>query len=388
MGELLTRLRERTNGYAVTPRQCAIAAYVALGALSVIVLTGAAVRLTGSGLGCPRWPRCYGGYYPPLSTHAVIEFSNRLITGPISIAAGVAWLAALRRRPYRRDLTWIAALLPLGVVAQAVLGGLTVQGRLDYGWVMAHFALSMLILLAASALAWRAGGWALGRGAGGGEGFDRAASSSSSSSSGATERAGVGGSIDDPAARARARGFNQAPRARGGDRVVVLCARAVAALGALTIFAGTAATAAGPHAGGSPGQEINRLSLEGRGTMDFVIHRHGEIALVFGLAAVGLWWLARRRGADVVVRRATTALCVLIALQGAVGLDQYETHLPTELVWVHVALATAAWLAALWTAYAAGPLRERAPESRRAGGADADGARGADAARDAVLAGR
>ncbi|HVR05903.1 MAG TPA: COX15/CtaA family protein, partial [Solirubrobacteraceae bacterium] len=129
-------LRERTNDFTTTPRQCALAAYVALGALTLIVLTGAAVRLSGSGLGCPHWPQCYGKFYPPLATHAVIEFSNRVITGPVCIAAGLAWLAALRRRPYRRDLTWIAALLPLGVLAQAVLGGLTVKGRLDYGWVM------------------------------------------------------------------------------------------------------------------------------------------------------------------------------------------------------------------------------------------------------------
>jgi heme a synthase len=124
-------------------------------------------------------------------------------------------------------------------------------------------------------------------------------------------------------------------------------------LGALTIFAGTAATAAGPHAGGNPGERINRLDFDGRGTMDFVIHRHAEIAFVFSVCAVLVWWLARRRDADPMVRRSTTALCVLLALQGAVGLDQYETHLPTELVWVHVTLASAAWLATLWTALAA-----------------------------------
>ncbi len=153
----LEQLRERTNGFTVTPAQCAYAAYVALAALTVIVLTGAAVRLSGSGLGCPTWPKCYGNLYPPLKSHAVIEFSNRVLTAPVCIAAGLAWLAALRRRPYRRDLMWLSALLPLGVVAQAVLGGLTVRGELDYGWVMAHFALSMLIIAAASALAWRAG---------------------------------------------------------------------------------------------------------------------------------------------------------------------------------------------------------------------------------------
>ncbi len=155
----------------------------------------------------------------------------------------------------------------------------------------------------------------------------------------------------------------------GGDRTLVRSLRALVALGALTIFAGTAATAAGPHAGGSPGQKINRLSFDGRGTMDFVIHRHAEIALVFSLIAVCLWWLARRRAAPPTVQRPLTVLCVLLAIQGAVGLDQYETHLPTELVWVHVALACGAWLAVLWAACAAGafsrsPATSGAPRAR------------------------
>jgi cytochrome c oxidase assembly protein subunit 15 len=338
MSDRVQRLRERTNGYTLTPRQYATLAYLALGALTLIVLTGAAVRLTSSGLGCPQWPRCYGKLYPPLSTHAVIEFSNRLLTGPVAIAAGLAWVGALRRRPYRRDLARLAALLPLGVIAQAVLGGLTVRGRLDYGWVMGHFALSMLILVAASALAWRAGRPSLGRDPG---------------------RLPRDRAPDQSAPDRRPLDREPGKRARGGERALVLGARALVAMGALTIFAGTAATAAGPHAGGSLGERINRLDFDGRATMDFVIHRHAEIALAFSLLAVLVWWLARRAGADPLVRRATTVLCVLLALQGAVGLDQYETHLPTELVWVHVALACAAWLAALWTAYAAGRLPER-----------------------------
>ncbi|HWX97252.1 MAG TPA: COX15/CtaA family protein [Solirubrobacteraceae bacterium] len=325
-------LRDRTNGYTVDPAQYLIVAYVALGALTLIVLSGAAVRLTGSGLGCPDWPKCYGKAYPPLNAHAVIEFSNRVITAPVSLAAGAAWVLALRRRPYRRDLAWLGALLPAGVIAQAVLGGFTVRGALDYGYVMGHFALSMLILLAAVLLVWRAS--------------------------------------HEPAEETPAE--RSAATAAASDRRLVWWLRALVALGALTIFAGTAATAAGPHAGGSPGQKINRLNFDGRGTMDFVIHRHGEIALAFGLLAVGIWWLARRRRADQIVQRALTTLCVLLALQGAVGLDQYKTHLPTELVWVHVGLASCAWLAALWAACAAGafaPRRARTAAERPSEGA-------------------
>jgi heme a synthase len=312
----LHNVRRRAAKLTLTPAQYALTAYVALGALTLIVMSGAAVRLTGSGLGCPTWPRCYGKIYPPLNTHAVIEFSNRMITVPVSIAAIAAFALAFRRRPYRRDLMLLSALLPLGVLAQALLGGLTVRGALDYGWVMAHFALSMLVVAAAVALAWRAS-------------------------------------------------HEHGERPLSTSRTLTLWARATVALGGLTIFAGTAATAAGPHAGGSPGQKINRLDFDGKGTMDFVIHRHGEIALVFGLAALAVWWLARRHEADPLIRRSATVTCALIALQGIVGLDQYETHLPTELVWVHVSLASLTWVSVLWTACAAGRLQPRTTVSRR-----------------------
>jgi cytochrome c oxidase assembly protein subunit 15 len=356
MSTRLESLRERTNGYTVTPTQYMYVAYVALGALTLIVLSGAAVRLTGSGLGCPTWPKCYGNVYPPLNTHAVIEFSNRVITFPVSLAAGLAWLLALRRRPYRRDLMWLGALLPLGVVGQAVLGGFTVKGALDYGWVMGHFALSMLILVDATVLVWRAsqesaqaeGDLAAPRARELGEA--RAAGDGRGGELGAGESVGTrgtgGASIPSPL-----------------DRTLVWSVRALVGLGALTIFAGTAATAAGPHAGGSPGQKINRLDFDGRGTMDFVIHRHAEIAFVFSLVAVAVWLLARRRAAPQAVRRPLTALCVLLALQGVVGLDQYETHLPTELVWVHVGLACLTWLSTIWAACASGPLASRTAPS-------------------------
>lgn len=327
----LERLRERSNGYTLTPQQYVWFAYAALLALTLIVLSGAAVRLTGSGLGCPTWPKCYGNVYPPLNSHAVIEFSNRVLSVPVVLAAGFAWLGALRRRPYRRDLMWLGALLPLGVIAQAVLGGFTVKGALDYGWVMGHFALSMLILLAAALLAWRA------------------------------RRSLLEPAPSERVAASDARPDKAPPAPL--DRSLGLSLRGLAVFGAVTIFAGTAATAAGPNAGGSPGQKINRLSFDGSGTMDFVIHRHAEIALLFSLAAVGLWWVARKRRVDAGVQRPLTVLCVLLALQGVVGLDQYETHLPTELVWIHVGLACGAWLSVLWAAFAAGPLAPKQAEN-------------------------
>jgi cytochrome c oxidase assembly protein subunit 15 len=302
---LPARLRKRTNDYTVTPAQYTVIAGVALGAMVLIVLTGEAVRLTGSGLGCPTWPRCYGHVYPPLSSHAVIEFSNRVLSVPVCVAAILAWVAALRRRPYRRDLAQISLLLPLGVVAQAILGGLTVLGKLDYGWVMAHFALSMLVILGASTLMWR---------------------------------------TLHPVGE----------RPRNADRLLLRMSRGVFALTALVVFAGTAATAAAPDAGGAPHEPINRLDFDGHRTLDFVIHRHAELAAVLGVVALLLWWIAHRRSKDPVLRQSSAALCVAIAMQGVVGLAQYYAKLPAGLVWLHVVLACIIWITAIWACFAAG----------------------------------
>lgn len=282
-------------------------AYATLAALTLIVLTGAAVRLTGSGLGCPDWPKCYGHPYPPFSTHALIEFGNRALSGVVGVLTLVAAVLAFTRRPFRRDLALLALALPLGVVAQAVLGGFTVREHLAPGFVMAHFALSMLVLIAAFTLAWRAG----------------------------SERRS---------------------RPRRVDRLTAWSVRALLPLGALTIFAGTAATAAGPHAGGSPGQRIHRLHFRGEGTLQWVIHSHATIAALFGVAVIAVWLLARRRGPASPVLEPLTALGVLLAAQGLIGSIQYELKLPTDIVWVHVGLATLTWLALLWAAAASGRL--------------------------------
>ena len=143
--------------FTITPRAYFWVAVSALVVCTLIVFTGAAVRLTGSGLGCPDWPRCQGTRLTPeLSTHAVIEFGNRLLTGVVGLPCLAAAILAWFRRPFRRDLALIALLLPLGVLAQAVLGGMTVWYGLKPGWVIGHFLLSMLLLVACVVLVWRA----------------------------------------------------------------------------------------------------------------------------------------------------------------------------------------------------------------------------------------
>ncbi len=147
---------ERAERFTLDEGRYRVIAQMSLVMLTLIVFTGAAVRLTGSGLGCPDWPKCYGKVAPPLETHAVIEFGNRLLSGVVGLVAAAAGLLAFRRRPFRRDLALLGVLLPLGVMGQAVLGGFTVRYHLAPGFVMGHYALSMLILIAAAALAWRA----------------------------------------------------------------------------------------------------------------------------------------------------------------------------------------------------------------------------------------
>ena len=312
--------------FTISPERYALIARIALVFLTLIVLTGAAVRVTGSGLGCPTWPKCTAGsLYTELHLHGVIEFGNRLLTSVVGLAAIAAFVGAFRRRPFRKDLVWLSLLLPLGVVSQAVLGGFTVLHDLAPGFLMSHYLLSMLILVACVALDWRAHH----------EPGELAAA--------------------DPA-----------------DRLLTRGVWALVPLGAITIFAGTAATAAGPHAGGAgTGDVIKRLTFKGADTLRFVIEQHARLATLLGIVAVALWVLARRRGVTSQARAPLTWLCLLLAAQGVVGGVQYALELPAELVWVHVTLAAVTWLAILWTVAAAGRLQAAArpdPRGARAAG--------------------
>jgi len=298
----------------VSPRIFERIAWAALAVLTLIVFTGAAVRLTGSGLGCPDWPKCNGASLAPeLKLHGLIEFGNRLLTGVVGLPCLLAFAAAFRRRPYRRDLVLIAGLLPLGVLGQAVLGGMTVWYGLAPVWVMGHHLLSMLLLVAAVSLVWRA--------------------------------------RHEPGTRPRAT-----------DRAATWSVRALVPFGFVVIFAGTVATAAGPHAGGEgTGDDVVRLAWYGADTLEWAIKQHARLAAALGLAAVAVWFGLRRRGADRTARRAITAACVLFAAQGVVGTAQYLLELPAEIVWLHVALASLTWISLLWAAAAAGRLAPAAP---------------------------
>ncbi|HWM55167.1 MAG TPA: COX15/CtaA family protein [Solirubrobacterales bacterium] len=300
-------MRERLE---ITPQLYAKVTIVALAALSLIVLTGAGVRLTGSGLGCPDWPKCYGKTVPPLDTHAVIEYGNRLLTGFVGLAVIAASALAWLRRPFRWHLAFFGALLPLGVIGQAILGALVVKHHLAPELVMCHFLLSMLLLDAAFALAWCAR-------------------------------------------------YESWERRRSSDRFGVWAVRALIPLGQLTILAGTVATASGPHAGDHEGELVRRFDFEGAGTLEWVVQRHSAIAAVFGIAAIAVWLLLRRQGGDRRAVRPLTVVIGLLGVQGAVGGLQWALELPAELVWLHIALATATWLAMLWTVATAGRLEPR-----------------------------
>ena len=295
---------------AISPGLYARITFVALAALALIVTTGAAVRLTGSGLGCPDWPKCYGQVVAPIQFHAVIEYGNRLLTGFVGLAVIAACTLVWFRRPFRWHLAVFAAFLPLGVVAQAVLGALVVKYHLKPELVIGHYILSMILLDAAFALAWCA---------------------------------------------------RYAPneRRRSGDRLGVWSVRALVPVGQLTILLGTITTAAGPHPGDHEGDLVQRFDFKGGETLQWMVERHGAMAALFGLATIAVWLILRRSGGDRRALKPVTVLACLLAAQGALGIVQYAAHLPAGLVWLHIVLAVLTWLAELWSVGAAGRLEPR-----------------------------
>ncbi len=282
-----------------------IAAAVILSQAGISV-TGAVVRVTASGLGCPTWPQCFPGSFTPVAhaevpvLHQVVEFSNRLLTFAVTLCAALVVLAVLRARR-RREVVIYAWLMPGGTVVQAVIGGITVRTGLLWWTVAVHLLASMVMVWLAVQL------------------FAKI------------------GEPDDGVE------VTQVPAPLRW--LTVLSAIALSG----TLIAGTLVTGAGPHAGDkSIERKVTRLEAE----IVPLVHLHADlliaylallVGLAFGLAAVGMTRAIRLR---------LIVVIALVCAQGTVGVVQYFTDVPAALVAVHVggAAACTAATAALWAA--------------------------------------
>src|SRR5690606_23462037 len=277
-----------------------------------IVVTGGAVRLTGSGLGCPTWPRCTADSYvptPEVGIHGAIEFGNRLMTGVLGIIAIAGLVAAIRHRPRRRSLVWLAASILLGIAVQGVVGGITVWTSLHPSMVGIHFILSMALILAAYAF-WRR--------------------------------------VDEPDGPVRL-------LVPGPLRALTWL---MVAVSAAVIVVGVAVTGSGPHSG-DPTAPRNGLDPEA------VSQVHADLAFLLIGLSVGLWLALRAAGARRTARAAGVLVVVELA-QGVVGFAEYFTGLPRLLVGAPVRGSCLVWVAALavlWAIRERQPLPERSPSA-------------------------
>lgn len=277
---------------------------ISLLAQAGISVTGATVRVTASGLGCPTWPQCFPGSFTPIGVsevpviHQAVEFGNRMLTGVVVLAAAAIVLAVTRARR-RREVIRYAWLMPLGTVLQAVLGGLTVLSGLLWWTVAIHLLVSMLMV-------WWAG-----------------------------------------ILYSRVREDDDAPLQRPvPEPLRVLTALSAVAL-AGTLVVGTMVTGAGPHAGDKNADRIvPRLEVE----IVTLVHAHSQFMVAYLALLVGLiCGLLAVRAPHVVMRRAWIVIAIVLA-QGLIGIVQYLTDVPAALVVAHVAGAAAATAATamLW----------------------------------------
>ncbi len=282
---------------------------------TVIMSTGAAVRLSSSGLGCPDWPRCSAADIVASKNagqtllNTWIEFSNRLLNFPLVVIAALVFIAAWRFRPdgtRRRDLFWLGVAQPAGVVAQAVIGGIVVLTKLNPAAVSIHFLVSASIVAAAVTLHVRC-----------------------------TE----GSEPPTPVVRPELR----------------LLSAALAALTCVMLAAGTVVTGTGPLAGHADAPRYH-FPLEG------VTQLHADIGWLLCGLAVALVLGLRVSGAPPRAMRAGWIMIAALGLQGVIGYTQYFTHLPAGLVWVHVTGSMIVWIAVLRLFFA---MRDRGPVTVR-----------------------
>lgn len=261
--------------------------------LVAIVFSGAAVRLTGSGLGCDDWPVCSeGAVVPEFTYHASIEYGNRLFSGLVSLGIAFAVLGAYQRRPRRNDLVLLAWGLVAGVIFQIVWGKFVVTSELHPFFVAVHFLVSMVMLLNVGALLVRS-------------------------------RSGSG------AARPRI------PQ-------VLWHWRGIASLGTAVIVTGTFVTGAGPHSGDTSVERIDA-------PLQTIARIHSLVVWAFLAALVALAWRLSRIPESAEMQRSLYPLLGVAVLQGAIGYTQYFTGVPALLVFLHIVGATALWCVLVWT---------------------------------------
>ncbi len=281
----------RIRAFEVTPARFFQVALASVGALWLIAITGAAVRLTDSGLGCRHWPGCERGHLLPAKDyHAYIEFGNRALGGIVIVLTLLPAIAAILTRGLPGWARRLALAVFLGALAQAPLGYLAVKSDLRWPVVAAHLLLSMLLLAGAVVLALEAfSNW-------------------------------------------RSRTQPLVPRELRWLGLLVASACLV------LLVSGTLATAGGPHSGGGA-EHVDRLWR-----LQPLVYAHAAAVGVFGLGLVFvLGYLASRRDRSPRLFLLGAGLFLLLLAQMGIGEAQYRTHLPWPLVLVHVAFAAAVW---------------------------------------------
>jgi len=285
---------------------------------AVIISTGAAVRLSSSGLGCPDWPQCTktsvvaAHSTGQTSLNTAIEFTNRLLNFPLVAIAGLTFIVCLvwyrqhgGQASGRKDIVWLSAILPLGVIAQAVVGGIVVLTKLNPAMVSLHFLLSAGIILSAAVVLHAR--------------VSRLAA-------------------DQDAERSRA------PRVRIRPDLRVLAALLVA-ITALMLAAGTVVTGTGPLAGTTIDSHGHRTTVPRfHFSLTAVTQLHADIGWFIGALAVALVIGLRYAGAPSKTVRLGWIVLFGLGLQGVIGYVQYFNHLPAGLVWVHVATSVLVWI--------------------------------------------
>jgi cytochrome c oxidase assembly protein subunit 15 len=257
----------------------------------VIVLSGAAVRLTGSGLGCPDWPTCFhhrltGSW----SIHPLIEYANRIVTVTLVLVAFATFVAALMRQVRRRDLVLLSGLLILGVVADAILGAFVVYSKLNPWLVSLHMILSLSMVVVGAILYHRSK------------------------------------YVYGPGARSDVR-----------DPHFRLIARLLWIPFVVLVVTGTMTTGSGPHAGSSQGQLVARRLPFALSSAAWV---HSLAAMLFIGLVTGLVFAIWKSAAPTPLQLGVRRLVIIALIQAGIGAVQYVTHLPALLVELHVAGAT------------------------------------------------